>query len=200
MRGAPIKDLTGKRFGMLTVIEQAGHQGRLVMWHCKCDCGGERTVAGRYLREGKANSCGCKMIPHQNCDCYGRLHRIWKEMKKRCYNANGKDYPIYGGRGITVCEEWKDNFPAFREWAIAHGYNDELSIDRIDSNGNYEPDNCRWADNITQSNNRRTNVYVEIDGEMHTYAEWSRITGIDRAIIRGRYKAGKRGKELIKKP
>lgn len=191
-------DLTGQRFGKLVAVEMCGknEKGR-TMWLCKCDCGNERKVLTYNLREGKTKSCGCDLIMHMHGESETRLYGIWRGMKRRCNNPNSKDYALYGGNGITVCKEWEQFIP-FRDWALENGYADNLSIDRISSKGNYEPSNCRWADNVTQSNNRCTNVFVEIDGEIHTLTEWARISGVNITTIKSRYRKGLRGKELIK--
>lgn len=115
-----------------------------------------------------------------------RLYRIWTNMKSRCTNPNIAAFKDYGGRGITVCAEWSDSFEAFRDWATANGYRDDLTLDRIDNDGNYEPENCRWEDRLVQGNNSRKNRLIEHNGETHTLAEWSRITGLSRDTIRFR--------------
>lgn len=107
-----------------------------------------------------------------------RLHRTWQNMKARCYRKSAREYENYGGRGIKVCDEWKSSYEAFKEWSINNGYTDELTIDRIDVNGNYEPSNCRWITNKEQQNNRRDNVIYEFNGETKTLAQWSEYLGI----------------------
>lgn len=107
-----------------------------------------------------------------------RLHRIWQNMKARCYRKSAREYENYGGRGITVCEEWRSNYEKFKEWAINNGYADNLTIDRINVNGNYEPTNCRWITNKEQQNNRRDNACYEFNGETKTLAQWSEELGI----------------------
>lgn len=121
---------------------------------------------------------------------YSRLYNIWRSMKQRCTNPKTVNYHNYGGRGIKVCEEWSSRFMSFRDWAMENGYSDTLSIDRINSNGNYEPSNCRWVSYKAQNNNRRSNKFLELDGQKHTIAEWADITGIKLATIWARLNSG----------
>lgn len=165
-----VVDLTGQRFGRLTVLERAPNQmvnlksGRkmsVTAWRCKCDCGGEKVIVGSSLKSGYTRSCGClekenrvKLLKtHGLTDT--RLHRIWSGMKARCNRKTCPAYPNYGGRGITVCSEWEHSFIEFYNWAISHGYRDDLSIDRINNDKGYSPDNCRWATRHEQRINQR---------------------------------------------
>ena len=190
----------GDRYGNLTIVKEVEPIKRVRRFLCKCDCGNEVVVRMCHLRAAKhpTVSCGCynktKLLTNGFKHGYAsdkkpqeRLYRIWNHMKERCCNPNADNYRLYGGRGIKVCEEWSHDYLAFRTWAIENGFHEGLTIDRINSDGNYEPSNCRWATRREQQNNLRTNVNIKYDGEVHSIAEWARITGIQEGTLRSRY-------------
>lgn len=147
-------NLIGQKFNRLTVIaktKKRGYDGSIV-WLCECECGGIAEATGPVLKHNKVRSCGCLMAEVKTIhgESKTRLYCIWSHMKRRCLNPKASRYHKYGGRGIKICSEWIKDFPAFRDWAVANGYNDDLTIDRIDNDGNYQPDNCQW---LTRSEN-----------------------------------------------
>lgn len=194
-------DLTGQRFGRLVAVRRVenNHKWGFVNFLCKCDCGNEKIVGGYALRQGKALSCGCLMIENikkantKHGNSRSRLYNIWHGMKQRCYDKNLSNYPCYGGRGITVCDEWQE-FEPFYDWAMANGYKEEIlpngknkwTIDRIDNDKGYSPDNCRWADFETQNANKRPpqewrekGVFVEINGITKNLISWCKEYGLN---------------------
>lgn len=204
------QDLSGQRFGRLTVIERApdrvsptGHH--YTRWKCICDCGKQTVTDANTLKSGGAKSCGClstemakarmtnKFSTHNGTN--ERLFKVWCEIKCRCYNKNKKNYYLYGGRGIKMCDEWRKDYSAFRDWALANGYDKEAvrgkcTIDRVDVNKDYEPSNCRWVDAKTQGNNRRDNKYITYNGETLTYTQWSERLFGKKYIVWKRINAG----------
>lgn len=202
-----LNDLTGKKFGRLIVAKHLGWRktGHTSVWECVCECGRTAIASTNDLKRGNVTSCGCyrKEVTSSRSYKHGvgnesRLFRIWSSMKSRCYNAHDTNYKRYGARGISVCDEWLNSFLSFQEWAVANGYADNLSIDRIDNDGNYEPSNCRWSTAVVQSNNRRSNAYFTCDGETRSAAEWSRITGTRAATIIARRDRGWSDEECVK--
>jgi len=193
-------DLTGKKFERLTVLKRVENsKSGQTRWLCKCECGNETIVWGNHLRSGHTRSCGCinkevcANLPHKpKHGLHGtRLYRIWNGIKNRT-NINqikNNAYKNYSGRGINICKEWNE-FISFYNWAIKNGYEDNLTIDRIDVNGNYEPNNCRWVTMKEQQNNKRDNVRIDYMGECHTLSEWEERLGMNRGLLRNRLYRG----------
>lgn len=164
-------DLMGQRFGRLTVQgfisvddRRANWKSRSAAWRCQCDCGNVIDAQALSLKRGSVKSCGCLIHRSSIKQNGGRLYGIYSGMKSRCYNPNATGYKNYGGRGITVCDEWLSDFWAFHAWAMANGYAEDLTIDRIDNDKGYSPDNCRWATRADQNRNKRT---VKIGGAIN---------------------------------
>lgn len=185
-------DLTGQTFGRLTVLRREGSDHRNeALWLCECSCDSHNRIiaTGHNLRSGHTQSCGCywreqtRKANTTHGDTGTRLHGIWKQMRDRCYRQTNKAYPQYGGRGIVMYPEWQNDFATFREWAYANGYNDTLSIDRIDVDGIYEPSNCRWATRVTQNRNKRSNRVITINGVSKTMADWCDELGVTYATV-----------------
>ena len=192
-----MENLIGKKFNRLQVLK-FDHKDKYYnsYWLCKCDCGNYRIVSASGLRYGHTKSCGCyqkeqstklcKSRATHNCS-KSRLYHIWTGIKQRCLNPNNPDYKKwYGGHGVKVCEGWKESFENFQKWALSHGYNDNLSIDRIDSKGNYEPKNCRWETSRNQANNTSRNHKITYKNKTQTVAEWARQLKISSRTLLGR--------------
>lgn len=198
-----IIDMKGQRFGRWMVIDRADNLNGRTMWHCRCDCGTEKDVDAVNLRKGLTLSCGCllseKMADKQRTHGKrrSRLYNVWSNMKRRCYDEQNISYPYYGGRGITVCDEWvgADGFQHFWDWSYANGYDEtapkgECTLDRIDVNGNYEPSNCRWTDSFGQMRNRTNNRRITIQGITKTLSEWAELYGISESLASDRLNRG----------
>lgn len=192
-----LNNLTGKRFGRLLVIKRVENsKHNETQWLCKCNCGNETIVNYGKLAYKRTTSCGCyaKELFVNNVSKHNlrktRLYNIWAGMKQRCFNKNSKAYNRYGERGITICNEWKNDFKKFYDWSMKNGYKDNLTIDRINNNGNYEPENCRWTDNKTQSNNRNNNVILEYNNEKHNLKQWCEIMNITENALKHRLERG----------
>lgn len=200
------QDLSGQKFNHLTVLslhhkkqlfnKEGKPNGHLYYYECVCDCGKRTIVAASALKNSSVKSCGCyqrkviseiaKISSRKHGYRNTRLYREWQSMKGRCYYSSVNGYERYGGRGILVCDEWKDSFIAFKDWAELHGYEDSLTIDRIDVNGNYEPSNCRWIPMKAQCRNTRANNYVTYKNETHCLAEWAEILGLPYTLVKNR--------------
>ncbi|MEY9980363.1 hypothetical protein [Lysinibacillus sp. RC79] len=199
------KDLTSLTFGRLTVLKlhevvTYKNNKKVARWLCKCSCGKETIVFRSNLINGHSTSCGCyqkEIVSTHNLTNH-RLYSIWLDIKKRCFDKNRKSYKDYGGRGITICDEWKE-FINFYNWSINNGYSNSLTIDRIDNDRDYELSNCRWTTRFVQNNNTRKNVYVEFDGERKTLSQLAREYELSPSTIKYRLNNGYEGKELVAK-
>lgn len=197
-----VKDITGLTINEWTVLKEAGrNKSGGAMFLCRCSCGKEKIVEGRSIRSGTSTNCGHKRKEVRNERAIAavtkhggkkeRLYSVWTGMKERCNNPNSKFYFRYGGRGIKICDEWNDSYATFREWALKNGYDPSLkkgecTIERIDNDKGYSPDNCIWASSKVQCNNRSSNHILELNGVSHTISEWSNITGIRKDTLRRR--------------
>ena len=208
-------DLTGCKFERLTVIERADKSSfKGVQWVCRCDCGSMVVVRSGDLKTQKQKSCGClrRETSAQNgkvLTIHGmqntRLYREWSSMKNRCYNKNAVGYMDYGGRGIVVCEQWKNDFMAFYNWAMNSGYDETAprgvcTLERKDNNGNYSPENCKWATNREQQNNKRNNRLLTYNGETKTAAQWAEEIGINLNTIHSRMWLGWSDERILTEP
>lgn len=175
--------------------QKRSDKGYVQYWICECDCGSVFEVRSDSLRSGRTLSCGCyqrersKEYHTKHGLYHTRLHEIWVGMKQRCYNPKKKYFKRYGGRGITVCEEWQ-TFEPFYEWAIANGYRENLTIERVNNDGNYCPSNCRWATRKEQSNNKSSNHKITYNGETHTMTEWAGLLGLPKSVMHDRIRRG----------
>lgn len=202
-------DMVGYKTGLITVIERAGSAKGQTTWLCQCTCGKKFIQYGGPLRAGKIKSCGHlwksrserqkiayrSIAKEKHSGCADRLYFVWASMRRRCDSPKNTSYKNYGGRGIRVCDEWNNDYGAFRNWAISSGYDENAprgacTLDRINPDGNYCPENCTWVSMKKQSNNRRNTYTITLNGETHTASEWAEITGIPRDRIYTRYKSG----------
>lgn len=192
-----IDDLSGKRYGRLLVLSLFPTKRGDAYFECICDCGNKKVVKGVNLKRGSVKSCGCLRDEYEPRNkTHGmsntRLFRIWVGMKQRCTNKNNKKYKIYGERGIKVSEEWlgENGFENFKNWSNNNGYTDKLTIDRINVNGNYEPNNCRWVTAKEQANNTRSTIFITYNGETKPASEWAEIIGIRQDTLTRRKRMG----------
>lgn len=209
-----IKDITGQTFNRLTAIEFVECKNGYACWKFQCSCGNQKILPGYSVRNGSVKSCGCLAKERARETGLARLnfkgerdengtpllYKQYYTIKARCNNPKYKQYKDYGARGIKMCEEWENDFNVFYDWAMSHGYAENLTLDRIDNNKGYSPDNCRWADRRTQQNNMRNNVYLDWDGKHLTIAQWSRETGMKMSLIRNRYYRGWAAEKIFTTP
>lgn len=199
------KDLTGQKFGRLLVIKRLENNkyGR-AMWLCLCDCGKSHIVEGGHLLNGTIKSCGCYNIDRtkethtKHGKSESKIYNVLHSMRQRCHNSKNRGYKNYGARGITVCDEWldkEDGFMNFYNWAMSNGYDEtapkgKCTLDRIDVNGNYSPENCRWITMKEQNRNKRNTTYLTCNEETHTLYEWSEIMGANPKSLYTRLRLG----------
>lgn len=209
-----MKDLTGLKIDDLTVIEFSHKEKKgknyKYYWKCRCKCGKEIIRRSDNITDKRGyKSCGCyrykKSSEFFNTNnpnkkhglSKTRIYKIYSKIKERCYYEKYPEFYLYGGRGIKMCSEWKEDFINFYNWAIDNGYNDDLSIDRIDYNGDYEPNNCRWSDKYTQANNKRNNIIITFKGETHTLSQWAKILNLPYSTLANRYRRNKSLEEIL---
>lgn len=204
-----LKDYTGERFGRLIVIKRVeNNKHNQVRWLCKCDCGNKKIVLANALREGNTRSCGCLKheqnyinivhITHNKSNT--RLYNIWKNMKNRCNNPKNRRHKFYYDKGIKVCNEWQKNFMSFYKWAMENGYKENLTIDRIDNNGNYEPNNCRWATITEQNNNQSNNIRIYYNNITYNVKDFCKKYKIKRCTLMQRLKNNWNIEKIINTP
>jgi len=189
-------DLTGKQFGRLTVLEKVNKPtSKRIHWKCQCECGKIVFPETGQLNDGRCKSCGClreemktQRITHGDTRVghHGKLYNVWSSMKGRCYIPSNTSYNRYGALGIKVCEEWKGSYETFKDWALKNGYKEGVSIDRIDSKGDYTPSNCRWVTTLVQANNKKNNVFLTYNGITKTLSMWAREKGLSLSTLRAR--------------
>ena len=193
-------DLVGEKFGRLTVIERTENKGSKAAWKCICDCGGFTVAVSHDLISGHTQSCGCfqKEMTSKASKTHGmrftKIYHVWQSMKDRCFNPNNKRFNDWGGRGITVCDEWKNDFQAFYDHVsqLPHFGEEGYSLDRINNDGNYEPGNVKWSTQHEQCRNRRNNILIALNGKTFTLAELSEATGVKYSTLYHRYKNNKK--------
>ena len=195
-----IKDISGQKFGRLLVLRATDKRMHgNVIWHCLCECGFCCDVKSGDLVSGRTKSCGCLRrdttirTKTKHGHAHTKISNVWVAMNQRCFNSSYKEFHNYGGRGIRVCDEWRDNFQAFYDYVsnLPHFGEKGYSLDRINNDGNYEPGNVRWATAREQCNNKRNSITLTHDGETKTFAEWAEITGISYSTIYHRVRRGK---------
>lgn len=198
------KNYIGQKFGRWTVLARSGKStSGNALYLCKCDCGKEKVIQINTLTSGQSTSCGCSSaeITRERATIHGYSHHplyhVLSDMIDRCYNPNSQEYQRYGARGIKVCDEWRNDKAAFVVWALTHGYERGLQIDRVDNNLGYYPDNCRFVTNRENTNNRRNTVFVEIRGDVMPVTIASELYGVNSKTMSERYRQGYRGEDLI---
>lgn len=183
------KDLSGQRFGRLVAIKSMGKSSvhGSMTWLCQCDCGGNVVARADQIKSGNTKSCGClseesRHKPKKHGGSSTKLYKVWTSIKGRCLNKNSQGFRFYGERGISICPEWL-SFDVFRDWALSNGYKKGLSIERIDNNKGYFPENCKWIKMTDQRDNQRSTRRVTLNGQTKTLKQWSKATGIKHTTL-----------------
>ena len=187
------------KYGKLTILDTAFYKNGNRYVNCICDCGNKKAILFNNIKRGLVKSCGC-IVKTRNGKSKTKLFVSYKHMIDRCYRVNDISYKNYGGRGIIVCDDWKNDFMSFYNWAIENGYKDGLTIDRINTNGNYEPTNCRWVSMQIQQNNRSNNRILEYKGQRKTITQWAKFCGLSYRNLHYRLKNGYSVEQAIEKP
>jgi len=207
-KGNGFNDLTGNKYGRLTVVGlSARKSGRKSYWVCECECGKQHLGRSDSLKSGYLQSCGCLKKEqdrenltknHRHKESHTHLHNTWLGMKARVSNPNNKSYSRYGGRGIMMCDDWFNSYESFRNWAKQNGYEESLTIERINVDGDYEPSNCTWIPFNDQANNRRTTIWVEWQGKRQNITQWAKELDFNRVTLYDRYHRGDRPPYLFR--
>lgn len=192
-----VKNLSGQRYGMVVVTDEYFIKNGRTYWICRCDCGNTFVRRSDIIKRSDVKSCGCYQKKRNKTSSlkhgdgprsseYHKLYNVWQSMKNRCFNDKYFQFKDWGGRGITVCDDWigENGYINFKEWALSHGYNEKLTIDRIEVNGNYEPSNCRWITRAEQNKNTRKCKHIEYNGKYYTPPELGRLFGISATVVR----------------
>lgn len=199
--GRPKVDISGKRFGRLVVLHPCGSKGHSALWLCLCDCGMHTEVPGPQLRSGNTKSCGCykKDVQEIHGEHRSPEYKVWSAMIDRTTNPNHEYFHHYGGRGIAVCDRWKTSLALFIE-DMGRRPSKGYSLDRIDNNGHYEPENCRWANWKEQQRNRRNNRYLTYNGETRCMSDWAEHLGIGKSVLHARLRKGWNVEKVLTTP
>ena len=195
-----LDSLIGKKFNMLTIVSyKKKEKCNCNYFVCKCDCGKITEIRANHILNDNQVSCGCIRIKYEDSKVGEAIYDTWNRMMHRCYDIKHHKYPRYGDRGIVICDEWKNNYNSFYKWAIENGFKLGLSIDRINNDGNYEPNNCRWTTRKEQMNNTSRNRFITLNNETHTLAEWCEKLGIKYNTASSRLYRGKSAEEALTK-
>ena len=188
------QNLVGKKFGKLLVLRELDERrNKGVLWECVCDCGGKAKRTTGELNAGRRLTCGCMPTGSNGAWRNGKrekLYVVWCDIIQRCFDKNFRGYHRYGGRGITICNEWRHDYPAFRSWALSHGYKEGLTIDRINNDGNYEPNNCRWVTMKEQCRNKTGLVWITYNGKTMIMNDWAELLGLKKSTLGERIRRG----------